>query len=151
MAFIEKLPGSRFRQIFRPSSNASLWHYRLVSPEEVHLKIAEAQIIAGIHGSVLASGFTNTLEMIPKNLATPSQGGPDVNEPGSWGMHARQRFSLWKIMAWIVSLTIIGLVFVILWLVFIDRTDLQNAFVPYTFLATMVLIGMGVPQLLDVD
>ena len=134
-----------------PPSNASLWHYKLVSPEEVHMKIAEAQIIAGIHGSVLASGLTNTLEMIPKKLATPPQGGPDVNEPGSWGMHARQRFSLWKIMAWIVSLTIIGLVFVILWLVFIDRTDLQNAFVPYTFLATMVLIGMGVPQLLDVD
>ena len=114
------------------------------------MKIAEAQIVAGIHGSVLASGLTNTLEMIPKKLATPPQGGPNVHLE-SWGMHARQRFSLWKIMAWLVSLTIMGLVFVILWLVFIDKTDLQNAFVPYTFLATMVLIGIGVPQLLDVD
>ena len=133
-----------------PPSDPKTWDYTLLSPEEVHMKIAEAQIIAGIHRPALASGIRTTLEMIPKKISTRPQGGPNVH-PESWGMHARQRFSLWKIMAWIGTMTIIGLVFVVLWLVFIDKTDLQNAFVPYTFLATMVLIGMGVPQLLDVD
>ena len=66
-------------------------------------------------------------------------------------MHALPRFSLWKILAWIASLAIIGLVFVIFWLVFIDKTDLQNAFIPFTFLATMIMIGLGVPQLLELD
>lgn len=137
-----------------PPSDPSLWDFTLQSPEEVHMKIAEAQIIAGIHHPTLATGIKTTLEMIPKKISVPPLGGPNVHPETvaeSWGMHARQRFSLWKIMAWIVSLTIIGLVFVVLWLVLIDKTDLQNAFVPYTFLATMLLIGLGVPQYLEVD
>jgi hypothetical protein len=71
--------------------------------------------------------------------------------PEDWGMHALQRFSLWKIMTWIALLTILGPVFVVFWLVYIDKTDLQHAFMPYAFLATMVLIGLGVPQFLEVD
>lgn len=54
-------------------------------------------------------------------------------------------------MTWIALLTILGPVFVVFWLVYIDKTDLQHAFMPYAFLATMVLIGLGVPQFLEVD
>ena len=54
-------------------------------------------------------------------------------------------------MAWLVALTILGLAFVFYWLIFVSKTDLQNAVVPYSFLATMMVIGLGVPQFLEVD
>jgi hypothetical protein len=73
------------------------------------------------------------------NLLTGSQG---------WGMHAIQGFSIKRIFAWIATLTILVLVFVVCWLVFINKTDAQNAFVPAGFFASMITLAMAVPQLL---
>ena len=118
------------------------------------MKIAASELIAGIHQPRGGRGRTTTLNMVPRRIRNGCANGTSSDDWGSsneWGMHALPRFSLWKILAWIASLTFLGLVFVILWLVFINRTDLQNAFIPFTFLATMVIIGLGVPQLLEVD
>ena len=141
-------------QIGLPPFSSTSYEISRLTPEEVHMKIAASELIAGIHQPHGGRGRTTTLNMIPKRIRNERANGTSSDDWGSseeWGMHALPRFSLWKILAWIASLAILGLVFVIFWLVFIDKTDLQNAFIPFTFLATMVLIGLGIPQLLEVD
>ena len=141
-------------QIGLPPFPSTSYEISRLTPEEVHMKIAASELIAGIHQPHGVRGRTTTLKMIPKRIRSESANGTSSDDWSSseeWGMHAMPRFSLWKILAWIASLAILGLVFVIFWLVFVDRTDLQNAFIPFTFLATMVMIGLGVPQLLEVD
>lgn len=89
--------------------------------------------------------MNTTLPMIPKkreqrlNFLLGSQG---------WGLHAVQGFSITKILTWIASLTSLGVVFIIMWLVFINKTDLQNAFIPVGFFMTMIALALGIPQLL---
>ena len=140
-----------------PSSSTSYEISRLIPDEvydKIHMEVAAKELIAGIHQPHEGRGRTTTLNMIPKRIRNERANGTSSDDWVSleeWGMHALPRFSLWKILAWIASLAILGLVFVIFWLVFIDKTDLQNAFIPFTFLATMVMIGLAVPQLLDVD
>ena len=141
-------------QIGLPPSSSTSYEISRLTPEEVHMKIAASELIAGIHQPHGGRDRTTTLKMIPKRIRNERANGTSSDDCGSseeWGMHALPRFSLWKILAWIASLAILGLVFVIFWLVLIDKTDLQNAFIPFTFLATMVMIGLGVPQLLEVD
>ena len=141
-------------QIGLPPFSSTFYEISRLTPEEVHLKIAASEQIAGIHQPHGGRGRTTTLNMIPKRIRNELANGTSSDDWGSseeWGMHALPRFSLWKILAWIASLAILGLVFVIFWLVFIDKTDLQNAFIPFTFLVTMVMIGLGIPQLLEVD
>ena len=141
-------------QIGLPPFPSTSYEISRLTPEEVHMKIAASELIADIHQPHGARGRTTTLNMIPKRIRNERANGTSSDDWGSseeWGMHALPRFSLWKILAWIASLAILGLVFVIFWLVFIDKTDLQNASIPFTFLATMVMIGLGIPQLLEVD
>ncbi len=117
-------------------------------PEGAHMKIAARELIAGIYQPEGCRGRTSLLDMIPKRNMLQPVGGRGSED---WGMHALPIFSLWKILAWIAFLTTLGLAFVIFWLVFVSKTDLQNAFIPFTFLATMVMIGLGLPQLLEID
>ncbi|CZR59541.1 uncharacterized protein PAC_09435 [Phialocephala subalpina] len=117
-------------------------------PERVHMAIAAEQLIIGMSYPEKFSGSSSTISMIPKSTRPPLP--LDAGSEG-WGLHGLQRFSLMKILAWVIGLWIFGLVFVILWLVFVSKTDLQNTFIPFTFLASMVMLGLGVPQLLDVD
>jgi hypothetical protein len=112
------------------------------------MALASEQLIIGMHYPQTVAGNSTTLSMIPKSTRTPLS--PNTGAEG-WGLHALQRFSLIKIMWWLIGLTFFGLVFVICWLSFVSKTDLQNAFIPFTFLAGMVMIGLAVPQLLEVD
>ena len=135
-------------QIDLPPSSAPSYEFSRIIPEEVHMQIAASELIAGMYQPEGGRGKSTTLTMIPKRIMVVSANGTSSED---WGMHGLQGFSLWKILAWIAFLTVLGLVFVIFWLVFIDNTDLENAFVPFTFLGTMIMIGLGVPQLLGVD
>ena len=135
-------------QIDLPPSSAPSYEFSRIIPEEVHMQIAASELIAGMYQPEGGRGKSTTLTMIPKRIMVVSADGTSSED---WGMHGLQGFSLWKILAWMAFLTVLGLVFVIFWLVFIDNTDLQNAFVPFTFLGTMIMIGLGVPQLLGVD
>ncbi|KAL1961902.1 hypothetical protein VTN77DRAFT_935 [Rasamsonia byssochlamydoides] len=121
------------------------YEYSLLHPEAVHMAIASQQIIAGMYNPAKLWGNT-TIAMIPKK--TDSTLASDVGTEG-WGLYAVQGWSLWKIVLWICACNFIGMVFVVLWLVLVDKTDLQNAFVPATFLVTMLCLAIGIPQYLD--
>ncbi|PVH76106.1 kinase-like protein [Cadophora sp. DSE1049] len=121
------------------------YDYELISPDEVHMNIASKQILRGFSKREWGYHLTTTLSLIPKkkdstlNFNMGSQG---------WGLHAIEGFSLTKILIWVAVLNGVGIAFVVLWLVFVSKTDLQNAFVPVTYFMTVILLGLAVPQLL---
>ena len=124
------------------------YDYDLFEPVAAHMKLAAAQLIAGMRKPISPREHAGgTLAMIPKrkNMTLDHRMGEE-----GWGLHAIQGFSWFKILVWIAALTAFGLSFVLFWLLFVDRTDLQNAFVPATFLSTMIFIGLAVPQILRV-
>ena len=98
-------------------------------------------------GQLLCANRT-TIGLVPKKIDGPLY--PTCSAEG-WGIRAVQGFSLYKILAWIGSLSFLGLLFAGLWLALMGKADLQNAFVPYSFLATMLMMALGIPQFLDVD
>ncbi|KAK0516178.1 hypothetical protein JMJ35_000781 [Cladonia borealis] len=122
------------------------YEFHRFEPESVHMAIAAKQIVTGMYENTDFPDLAKeNLQMVPQNIACPlgSQKGVE-----GWGMYAIHGYSLRKILYWIVAITVLGLVFVILWLSFVDKTDLQNAFVPAMFLSTMIFMGLAVPQVL---
>lgn len=99
------------------------------------MAIASRQILAGIHDPSELEG-NNTLEMISKKVDALLK---DKGAEG-WGLHAVQGWSLWKVILWMGAFTLLGLLFVILWLVLVDPKDLQNAFTPGAFLVAMLCL-----------
>lgn len=65
------------------------------------------------------------------------------------GIHAIQGFSLSKFLRWMGVLLLLHMIFVSCWLLFIDSTDLQNAFVPVGFVITVVGLVVAVPQIFE--
>ncbi|KAK5690273.1 hypothetical protein LTR97_012462 [Elasticomyces elasticus] len=128
-----------------PPANLGEYEYTLTKPEQVHMIIAAKQIVAGMdrpeHGRSLL-----TLPMVPKHLPAPQNANTSVE---CWGIHAVQGWSLRKIMCWIAGLNALGMTFVVLWLCFVSKTDLQNAFIPVTFFQTMIMIMIAVPQFVN--
>jgi len=83
----------------------------------------------------------------------PTNTGPSIlkiDGHQGWGIHAVQGYSLVKFLNWMMVLTILGMVFMVLWLVKIDEKDLVNALAPLVLFYTTVLVFLGVPQVLDV-
>lgn len=87
------------------------------------------------------------LTMIPQRI-DPVQ-SIRMGEKG-WGLHAVQGCSLYKILVWITVVTVLGLLFVLFLLLFRDKTDLVGVFVPATFLSTMLLMFLSIPQIVGV-
>lgn len=121
------------------------YEYTLFRPETVHMAIASKQLTAGMYNPSTVEGST-TMAMVPKK--TDAVLGLDQGVEG-WGLHAVQGWSLYKILFWMGAFNFVGLLFVVLWLVLVDSKDLQNAFVPGMFLASMLCFAVGIPQYLD--
>lgn len=167
--FIRFTPAKREDHVLKiqnglPPSNLKSYEYILKQPEQVHMMIAAEQLVHLFHNPDNGiKGDDRILKMIPKRLIFTSQTTQNPTsrantpcpisdaEDDKWGIYARARFSLWKILAWITGVIVLGLVFVILWLTFVDERDLQNAVIPYTVCAMGMMMGLGIPQFLEVD
>ena len=83
----------------------------------------------------------------------PANTGPSILEIDGhqgWGIHAVQGYSLMKFLNWMMVLTVLGMVFLVVWLVKVDEKDLVNALAPLMFFYTTVLVVLGIPQVLGV-
>ena len=110
------------------------------------MKIAAEQIIYLMHHPRQVNGMRTTIGMIPKKCGGPLLLGL---ASGGWGLRGQQGFSAQKVITWIGALTAFSLVFAGLWLGFVAKADLQNAFMPFMMLATMLMLALGVPQVLN--
>lgn len=110
------------------------------------MKIAAAQIIHTMHNPSDTYSERTTIGMVPKKSDGPLD--MDCGAEG-WGILAIQGFAIYKIAVWIGFVSFLGLIFAGLWLVYVERTDLQNAFIPYSFFATTLIMILGAPQFLN--
>ncbi|KAF1846869.1 kinase-like protein [Cucurbitaria berberidis CBS 394.84] len=119
------------------------YEYKIVHDEAIHRKMAARQICDGMANAENIRGDFTVL-MLPKHVKHIDnwEGGTQA-----WGMYAVPDWALWKFLIWFGALTTLGLGFIVFWLVFISKTDLQNAFVPAMYITAMVMIALGIPQM----
>lgn len=91
-----------------------------------------------------SEGVVEILHLIPQKIVPPLL--PTAVGTEGWGLHAVQGWSFLKIVSWFLVTQLVGFVFVLLWLTFVNKTDLQNAFVPLVFFTTSVMVGVGICQ-----
>lgn len=121
--------------------------YEFEFDSPVHRKIAAAQIVRGLNNVRRGHGESTMLRTIP--IKNPPHLQKAMGTEG-WGIHANQGLSVMKITRWMIVVQVLGLTFASIWLTLINKTDLQNAFLPVTFLTTLCVGCFGVLQLLAV-
>ena len=110
------------------------------------MAIAAKQVLANMHGfKRRVKHDKTTLPMVPKKC---KEGIKLLSGSEGWGMHAIQGFSITRILSWMGTITLVGIVFAILWLVLVDKTALTNAFYLMGAFLTLFSMAMGVTQLL---
>lgn len=125
---------------------ANIYRHNITLPEEVHMTMSSIEIVSGISSPKIGLKKRLAVKEVPRLIREG-----DVSEglfKVGFGLHAKQGFSLCKIVAWIVSIETFGLAFVVVWLVLFDKKDLPTAFVPVTHLATLIGVAVGALQLL---
>jgi len=109
------------------------------------MAIAATQIIAGMHRARKHTQLTTTLDMVPKKIREPL-----ANQIGTqgWGLSAIDGYSVYRVLIWMGVQLGLSLVFVILWLVLVSKTDPQNAFVPAGMVFMVTASVMGTLQMM---
>lgn len=111
--------------------------------------MASTRIVKGLRDPKLGQGTVETLQMIPKKNVPPTLQNTTGAE--GWGLYAMQGLSFLKILSWWIISLVFGFVFVSLWPTLVSKKDLQNAFVPVTFLSGSFMIGFGICQFFTAD
>lgn len=112
------------------------------------MQIMAEIIIHGIRDPELGKKSNAVLQGIPK-LKTPP--GMEMKQWNSGcGFYAVQGYCLMKILFWVGVMLSPALAFIVVWLSVVGALDLQNAFVPITFLSGLIAIVLGISMMLGV-
>lgn len=112
---------------------------------KVYLETVVARnVLCGIHDTAAGAGETDLIDHILKKRNPPQLD----TSADAYGLRAMHGLSLKKICCWMAISYILGLAFVVFWLSFVDKLDLQNAFMPVTVLATMLVGALAMTQVL---
>ncbi|KAK6196734.1 hypothetical protein LQW54_011243 [Pestalotiopsis sp. IQ-011] len=106
--------------------------------------IVARNLLCGIHDTEAGAGETDLIDHMLKKRNPPQLD----TRAYAYGLRAMQGLSLKKICWWTAVGYILGLAFVIFWLSFVDKLDLQNAFMPVTVLAMMLAGAVATTQVL---
>ncbi|PNP79455.1 hypothetical protein FNYG_07071 [Fusarium nygamai] len=127
-----------------PPPATPFYNHSVPLPHDFHMRAAGLQMVFGLRDTKKGRGETTIINMLPKK-SNPPPFSKRISEPG-WGLHAKMGFSQRRFLAWLAFCIILGGIFVVLWLVFINPTDLQNAFIPSFLFAALLTVAMGLLQ-----
>ncbi|KAF5539216.1 serine threonine kinase [Fusarium napiforme] len=127
-----------------PPPTTPFYNHSVPLPHDFHMRAAGLQIVFGLRDPKKGRGETTIIDMLPKKR-NPPPFSKRISEPG-WGLHAKMGFSQRRFLAWLLFCIILGGIFVVIWLVFINPTDLQNAFIPSFLFAALLTLAMGLLQ-----
>ncbi|KAF5692856.1 serine threonine kinase [Fusarium denticulatum] len=127
-----------------PPPATPLYNHSVPLPHDFHMRAAGLQMVFGLRDPKKGRGETTIIDMLPKKR-NPPPFSKRISEPG-WGLHAKMGFSQRRFLAWLAFCIVLGGIFVVLWLVSINPTDLQNAFIPSFLLAALLTLAMGLLQ-----
>ncbi|EQB46658.1 hypothetical protein CGLO_14290 [Colletotrichum gloeosporioides Cg-14] len=110
-----------------------------------HMMAMAETIQQGLKNPDLGLKERSVINGLPKLRSPPGI----IREQGKsgCGFHTTQGYCLIKVLFWAGVMFLPGLAFIILWLLKVDALDLQNAFVPITFLAAVIAIILGITQM----
>ncbi|KAK2017140.1 kinase-like protein [Colletotrichum eremochloae] len=108
-------------------------------PEQMQL-MAET-ILQGIQEPEPGRNGRAVLDGIPKLQAPPGIHKKQYNS--GWGFYTTQGYCLMKVLLWVGMTLSPGVVFAMAWLSSVNALDLQNAFVPISFLAGLFTIMLA--------
>jgi hypothetical protein len=126
-----------------PSHRAE-YDFEMPQPEDVYTRIASHHIAAGLKSPNSSEFAVEILPLVPKRLVPPLL--PKTMGTEGWDLHAIQGWSFLKITSWFIMTHFIGFIFVFFWLGFVNKMDLQNAFIPLTFFTASVMVSFGICQ-----
>ncbi|KAF6819821.1 serine/threonine protein kinase [Colletotrichum plurivorum] len=109
------------------------------------MKMAAVHIIAGLAKPRYARGEQTMVRILPRKIFPPQFRRERMNR--GWGVYAKMGYSVKKILWWLVNGVVFVMVFAVVWLASVDKTDLQNAFTPATLFFVVVTILVAVAQL----
>ncbi|KAF5651367.1 serine threonine kinase [Fusarium tjaetaba] len=127
-----------------PPPATPFYNHSVPLPHDFHMRAAGLQMVFGLRDPRKGRGETTIISMLP-NKRNPPPFSKRISEPG-WGLHAKMGFSQRRFLAWLFLCIILGGIFVVIWLVFINPTDLQNAFIPSFLFAALLTGAMGLLQ-----
>ncbi|KAI4592426.1 hypothetical protein KJ359_011237 [Pestalotiopsis sp. 9143b] len=112
---------------------------------KIYLETVVARnVLCGIHDTEAGAGETDLIDHILKKRNPPQLD----TRADAYGLRAMQGLSLKKICWWTAVSCILGLAFFVFWISFVDKLDLQNAFMPVTVLAMMLAGVLATTQVL---
>jgi hypothetical protein len=109
------------------------------------MQLMAETILQGLQEPERGRNGRAVLDGIPKLQTPPGIHRKQFNS--GWGFYTTQGFCLIKIMLWVGLILTPGIFFVPAWLSSINATDLQNAFVPVSFLLGLVAIILATVSL----
>lgn len=127
------------------------YEYLLCSSQiglDEHMQIMAEIILHGLQDPHLGLGSRAVLQGIPKLRTPPGILKKQLNS--GCGFYAIQGYCLMKILFWVGVMLSPGLAFILVWLSVVGALDLQNAFVPITFLSGLIAIILGISMMLGV-
>ncbi|RKL28355.1 hypothetical protein BFJ72_g12586 [Fusarium proliferatum] len=127
-----------------PPPATPFYNHSVPLPHDTHMRAAGMEMVFGLLDPKKGRGKTTLIDMLPKKT-NPPPFPRRISEPG-WGLHAKMGFSRRRFLAWLFFCIILGGIFVVFWLVFINKTDLQNAYIPTFLFATMLTVALGLLQ-----
>ncbi|KAF5548340.1 serine threonine kinase [Fusarium phyllophilum] len=127
-----------------PPPATPFYNHSVPLPHDFHMRAAGLQMVFGLRDPKKGRGETTIIDMLPKKR-NPPPFSKRISEPG-WGLHAKMGFSQRRFLAWLCFCIILGGIFVVFWLVFINKTDLQNAYIPTFLFAALLTVAMGLLQ-----
>lgn len=133
-----------FGEVNLPSHHE--YEHGFLDPQDVHMKIAAVQMIAGLAKPQSAHREQTIVRILPRKILPPQftrQG-----RARGWGVYAKTGYSVKKILWWLIHGVVFVVVFAVVWLARVEKTDLQNAFTPATLFFTVITILVAVAQLM---
>lgn len=127
-----------------PPPATPFYNHSVPLPHDFHMRAAELQMVFGLRDPKKGRGETTIIDMLPKKT-NPPPFSKKMSEPG-WGLHAKMGFSQRRFLAWLIFCIILGGIFVVFWLIFISKTDLQNVYIPTFLFATILTVALGLLQ-----
>ncbi|KAF5968001.1 serine/threonine protein kinase [Fusarium bulbicola] len=127
-----------------PPPATPFYNHSVPLPHDFHMRAAGLQMVFGLRDPRKGRGETTIIDMLPKKR-NPPPFSKRISEPG-WGLHAKMGFSQRRFLAWLSTCIIFGGIFVVFWLVFINKTDLQNAYIPTFVFVALLTVAMGLLQ-----
>lgn len=120
------------------------YEHSILNVDTIQLDILAHVIIQGVMRPKEFERQHQTIPLLPKRKIPPPFERRRAAE--GWGVRVTMGFSVRKFARWLAVCMFASILFAVVWLTCIDKTELQNAFIPFTLFLTFLSILLVMMQ-----